>query len=587
MKRKRNVVKDANTSDVSDDLSDEVIEDVASRPKVRQLEPILDQWIDKYSPQSVPQVCMNPQKLKQIQQALNRLVNGEKRLLILSGPAGSSKSTAVLQLAGQVLEGSASESVISYEEVSGAEGEFDDWLQGIRYRIGNSLRVVLVEELPNVFHKGTLNRFRSAILQWVCDTRPVPPLVLSLTEVDDIDGGGLTIDSLLPRWILSHHAVEWIKVNKIAAKFIRKSVGEVVAKESIRGGGLWGIGRENINTFIDSIIDLGDIRAIIANLQTWSRLGKQVVTDEMFRRENGLELFHSLGKIMYGSIKDESDEITLQHVLTLYNDLLLLESTVFENYQMYNNGTFPIEAAQGILRLLGDGDIIRMPEASISSVRHSFSRIPRDGSIRRDRIRFPRQYKVMSRARQSAIQISDYRRFIGNIRVSSCDVNLVDGFFVPQIYNSFRYKYLTGKRSKYRYRRIGGDIRLSGDEDTRPLMFGDGETQEEDGDQMDHFTWEIIQKKLKENEDSDDNEGELSDPIEDSDSTMEAKLTGTLEAMLTDDSDDDSDINQTMKEHNDNDKKLDDTYDSLLSDSDLDLLMSQGIIRQTYTEKVI
>lgn len=580
MKRKRPAKVDADVSDLSDELSDEISEEhchVKRRPKINESESTPDQWIDKYSPRTVQLVCMNPQKVKQIQKGLELLFNGDKRLLIVSGPAGSSKSTAVTQLAGQILGMPGVDAVISYEEVSGAEAEFDDWLQGVRYRGGSSIRVILVEELPNVFHRGTLNRFRSALLLWVCDTRPVPPLVLCLTEVDDVDGGGLAVDSLLPRWMMSHSAVESIKVNKIAARYLRKTMAEVVAKESRPGGGLCLVDRRMVDTFVETMMDVGDIRATIANLQTWSRLGRLVEAAKMFRREDGLELFHSLGKIMYGSTKDESDESTLNHVLTLYGDLLLLESSLLENYHMYKNGNFAVSGACSILRLLGDGDIMKMPEISIRAVRNTFASTPRDGSIRRDKVRFPRQYRVMGRARVTGAQLADYRRFIGNMRVSASDINLIDGYYLPQIYNSFRYKYITGSRSRYRYRRIGGEIGLSGDEDKRPLMFGDGE-EADNGDEMDQFLWEIRQKQMGENGDDSDDEGELSDPIDDSDHiTSDVRLTGALEAMLEDDSDDDSDPdtrNNNLQNASDNNDD-----DSLLSDSELDLLLSQGIIR--------
>lgn len=98
------------------------------------------------------------------------------KLLILTGPSGSSKSTTIKILANELINRSqalaldSQEKWIEYND-STVEGtnqsdQFEEFINDAKYKIGSNLSVILVEELPNIFHSGTLAKFRNCIRNW-------------------------------------------------------------------------------------------------------------------------------------------------------------------------------------------------------------------------------------------------------------------------------------------------------------------------------------------------------------------------------------------------------------------------------------
>ena len=63
------------------------------------------QWIDKYRPKTTSEICINPTKLKQVKESMMKMINktSNTRVLVLSGPSGSSKSTTVKLLAEELI----------------------------------------------------------------------------------------------------------------------------------------------------------------------------------------------------------------------------------------------------------------------------------------------------------------------------------------------------------------------------------------------------------------------------------------------------------------------------------------------------
>ncbi|ODV78382.1 uncharacterized protein CANTADRAFT_52541 [Suhomyces tanzawaensis NRRL Y-17324] len=542
-----------------------------------------NQWIDQYHPNTSRELSINPQKLTQVRKSLEGMLSGttQTRLLILTGPAGSSKSTTVKVLADEL--------VPKYRNASGTYGlsiaqdencwieyldnnsvmgthqsdQFEEFLNDSKYKVGNNLGVLVIEDLPNIFHEQTLLNFRNAIRQWLHteDTR-LPPLVLCLTEIE-YNGGeakqysynvenSLSADTLLGKALLGHPCVENIKFNAIANKFIRKTISEVIRKERevFRM-----IPQGTLNSFLDDIVKIGDIRSALFNLQMWKQelLDPSKMLGLSYQRENQVNLFHAIGKVIYSSSEfeklgdEESDYYSIEKVLSTFNsnNFSLLNLSILENYHIYKDSNYSLQVASNIVNDLSIGDTMSTFEAArdigIRSTRNHLRKAqpltPTGGSksyTQKQKIKFPRQFKMIRQYNKTYKQVRSYQRYIDQ-RSSFDDLNLIDGYYLPIIYNK-KYK------KRYTYNRLGGRfLEVYADESLPVVEEGEGEENVVSTSyDLDQFQVDIMKKASGENDaDEDYEDGELSDPIDESDEEL-------------------------------------DSDDGFLSDPELDVLISQG-----------
>lgn len=530
-----------------------------------------EDWIQKYAPVVSQDICIHPRKLKEVSDILSQMLfhQSEYKLLILSGPAGSSKSTTVKILAKELLSNAATgggldtytetgvdqlnlrppESWIEYLDEAGDMAQscrFLEFLEDARYRTGDNKCVVVVEELPNVFHKGTLENFRRAILEWIYSdsSANLPPLVLCISEVETLGSqdrdyfsldNNLTVETLLGKEIVNaKDRVKRINFNPLARTYLKKSLSKIVATESALFNK---IGSSDLKQFMDQILECGDIRSATANLQFWSSLClKQVQENYNYLRENQLGLFHALGKIIFSSSKykeleaEELDFNSVELVLSSYGNTSLLLLALLENYHVVNGLNYSINSASLITNALSESDCMPIFEGKEYGIRNTRNELRKVQSQRTSSralsLQFPRQYKMTRAYNRVFKEVQEYREVVCHMKTSFLDLNMIDGYFVPRIYNSFRYK-LKNERRPLEYNRLGGKFKEVYSDTT--ALVDDIEYSETIKDQF--------RKDIEDRSGNKDSESDMSDPISESDQS-----------------------------------------DDFLSDSDLDGLISQGVV---------
>ncbi|EAZ63523.2 hypothetical protein PICST_28605 [Scheffersomyces stipitis CBS 6054] len=519
-----------------------IINDLVPRVTSNQVEQSQSlQWIDKYAPSKSNDICINPQKLRQVRQLLYDMIlnKSHKRLLVLTGPAGSSKSTTVKLLADEIIASlpdhqldeygllgtsSADPHWIEYLDGNSVEGtnqsdSFEEFLTDAKYRVGSNMAVVLIEELPNVFHYETLLKFRNKIREWIYCNETLPPLVICLTDVEYTSEQGtrdysytidnnLTMDTLLGKELANSAQVEHIKFNSIANRFLKKTIGQLVKSER---NVFNKIPYKELTEFMDEIIKIGDIRSVIFNLEMWAtNYSKEA---KWYNRENQINLFHAIGKIIYSSSEfselssDERDYNSVEQVLANYTNNQLLNMAILENYSIYNDAHFPVECGSAIVDALSLNDLLTGEanrEYAIRSTRQILQAIPASSSTRKSKVKFPRQFKMVRQYNKTYAMIRSYQRYIDH--ESFQNLNLLDGYYLPLIYN---------KRSKtrFRYNRLGGRFHeIHADESM-------GTNEEEEESQFynrDQFEIDITEKIAEEERGDYSDQDELSEEISDS-----------------------------------------------------------------------
>ncbi|KAI5965697.1 rad17 [Candida pseudojiufengensis] len=492
--RKRCKIIESSFEEVDVSSEDEEVKfSVPPSPTKKSTTP--QQWLDKYQPKTVSEICINPTKLKQVKDSLRKLINHELKLLILTGPCGSSKSTSIRLLANEFYKGDIfNDNIIEYDE-SEKIGRF---LQNCIYKKDS---IILIDELPNVYHNETLIEFRDALNQWIFTNDITPPLVLCVSEYeyesDNFDkvsysiDNNMTVDTLLGREFLASPGVEVIKFNSIAVRFLKKTVTNVLKNEEL--GRM--MNNPKFDEFLQDLYKVGDIRSIIFNLELWVKFHK---SGGDYKREDAINIFHAIGKIIYSS-KEDIDPII--QVIERYpeKNSNLLNLGLLENYHIYQDSKFDIKIAEEICNDLSTNDIIQYGETGMRSTRLNLDKAGPITGTSKLKMKFPRHFKMLKNIRKTHTQINSYRRYI-TPNVSFVDLNLIDGYFLPQIYNKIR-------KTRYRYNRLGGKfLEVYADENTI------------DEQPITNYDYDQFQNDIDNKININDEEDELSDQIQESDS---------------------------------------------------------------------
>lgn len=567
MVRKRTHLEDDSLSEGVEDISEDVIEPFAKKGRSEKVP-----WISKYEPTMVEDVCINPRKMKEIREILTRMLSGtlSTRVLVLSGPAGCSKSTLAKAIARdffRVKYGSKQTSnterpyLVEYIDSSLEDvrqpGHFQDFMDGCRYRTGLNLAMVFVEDLPNVFHEETLKAFRNCLRDWIHTDADLPPVVLCLTEVEiaaDQSRGyynienNLSVETLLGRDLLNvgiaTGTIERVKLLPIAKTYMKKALSKIIAAEKVRRS-------TDFEEYLGTLCESGDIRALICGLEFWHRSPGLA----MLARESQITLFHAVGKVIHSSTKVETDADfsadywSIKSVADTYNNFALLHLALLENYHIYNGQQYDVDVAANIVDSLSINDTLGMVEEyedyAIRAVRAQL----RDVALKTSKVhpmKFPRHFKLVREANKVQREVRDYMRHIGRLRVLFLDVNLVDGCLLPRIYNSFRYKMIHG-RKPYSYNRLGGALQEIHADDSLPVMEHELEVARGVRDQ---FAEDIMaEMKVEDSEDE-----AMSEEIDETDA--ETDFDDTLDEGL---------LRATQRPD-----------DDFLDDPELDMLVSQG-----------
>lgn len=581
-----NRVEEEDTDSISED---ENFEDpvISKKSEITLGKNKSDQWIDKYRPKRSSEICIHPRKLKDVRDTLAGIIQKKSsiRLLVLTGPAGSSKSTSVKLLAEELIEhdnvntldtyadDSCSSKFIEYFEPgiidTSHSSQFKEFLSAARYRIKSNTAVILIEDLPNVYHRETLNKFRSLINEWINLDCDLPPLVFCISEVEAVTerqnqeffniDNSFTAETILGKEILSQSSkVKQIHFNPIAVSFIKKTLMLIANKECLNVKS----SKNGLDQLISNASMSGDIRSAISSLQFWALNHRE--TNANYVRENQLGLFHALGKIMYSSGKfqglndDLTDYLSIEEVLGEYRNDSLLSLSILENYSLVNELNYDIRLGAIIADNLSLNDIMykfnENNEFAVRGTRVQLRKI-KDKKSQKSNFKFPVHFKILSEQAKSRREIDTYRKLLKYSGVSFQNLNLIDGCYVPMIYN-------LQSRQRNAYKRIGGFFKdmYFDDNAESPITNLDTSGSFYDNKLLDKLNQENTTDKIESDE--------MSDPIE-SDINSDDDIFN--------DSIDNSHINKLVgvSRSQTQDKSTDD--DDFLSDPELDGIIKSGV----------
>jgi cell cycle checkpoint protein len=342
----------------------------------------------------------------------------------------------------------------------------------------------------------------------------------------------------LGRNITSLPQVQVVKFNAIANRFLKKTMHNIVKQEREI---FKKIPIKEIDLFLDNIMKIGDVRSCISNLQLWAMnyvlaLESKPDTDEdklidtskflvtNFQRENQMNLFHAIGKIIFSSSNfaqfSNQDYLSVEQVLTDFQEsnFPLLNLSLLENYTMYKDGHYPLTVACQISNDLSLNDTMSShmcKEIGIRSTRLNLRTVSStEKYTHRQKTKFTRHFKMIKQYNKTFNQIRQYQMYVNNHRNSFQDLNLVDGYYRPLIYNR-------QNSTRYRYNRLGGRFQEIYADDELPVA----DDIQDDIKELDQFQVDINNKIRQIEQDQVDQEldddDELSDPISEEETTDE------------------------------------------------------------------
>jgi cell cycle checkpoint protein len=510
------------------------------------------QWVDKYAPTQLSEVAIHARKLKDVRGMLSSMCDGtsECRILVLSGPAGASKSTLIKCLAPELIEDRGGQVIEWINPIDATISQFDDFLSSVKFRTGMKKAIILVEDLPNVFHAETRDRFRLSLMQWAYSSRKTPPLVICLTECnlnnEETMKRGYTIENdynaetILGKKLLNSLMVARIKFNPVNATLIKRTLNNIIKHESSNFSHIPVL---VLKDQLTRISQFGDIRAAVFALQFWAKGYSPDHESIPLGKESTISLFHAVGKCIHGTkTEGEDDNTTMNQVV---KDFItrpgLLKMGLLENYTSVNKSIYPLENAANVIEGLSMADLIEPATESLEiatrAVRSNLSGLK--SSSHAVGLIFPREWKVNG----AAIKVKrDVDRYIElefkkrNAFRSFQDSNMLFGDLEPKINKQRVFK----SKSKIAYLRticpnIAQDLniphmiqeRLGG---SFHEIYGDDELVADDD--VKDGNEEYFQD-LKQTEDSEDNWSEFGDdPIVDSEDGDEIDADDTFEKEL-------------------------------------------------------
>ncbi|KAG4306209.1 hypothetical protein PORY_000197 [Pneumocystis oryctolagi] len=318
-------------------------------------------WSEKYAPLDVNDLAVSKKKILEVRNCLYSALehNSKKKLIILTGPAGSGKTSVISVLSKEmgfeILEWQNPMSLLSGDtklEYQSLSSKFENFLLVSKQyssldfdQVSKDLlksKIILIEDLPNIYTSSydisRENDFQSLILRYITSSRNKYPLVLIVTEIDfrefdetNIKGiHGLNIRNLLGKTIIESEKTVQINFNPITKTSLKRTINKIIDTEchSLKPD----------SKIIESIIasSCGDIRSALNTLQfiigiitenqktnminhvfssqknnMKHELSKEqiLLINSITNRESKLGLFHAIGKVVYNKrIGDSLDE---------------------------------------------------------------------------------------------------------------------------------------------------------------------------------------------------------------------------------------------------------------------------------------
>jgi len=315
-------------------------------------------WIDRHVPQRVSDLAVNSKKVEEVRQWLQDH-QGKRGLLVLTGPAGCGKTaclTALCKELGLHIE----EWINPVEQVDfgerpdekwipgdsiqyqGKNGQFKEWLRGAKYsNLSNAsgfnrAKLILLEDLPGLAHmKG------EEFLDILAGVSTVPVVLI----ISDGENGKKSKGALLPQDWLMRVGAKTIAFNPVTSINMVKLLTRIALEESEKGGRKFRVPEKAaLENLAESVG--GDLRGAVNALQ-FSCLNEVTDLREAFHsvnavasskakkkaggqegkggkgsslskiggRDQRLQLFHALGKVLYSKRGDVEESWKLPQLL--------------------------------------------------------------------------------------------------------------------------------------------------------------------------------------------------------------------------------------------------------------------------------
>lgn len=509
-----------------------------------------DTWVKQSAPKNITELFIHKRKIEDLKTEITNLIfnKAENRILVVSGPSGSGKSTSVKLLAHSIMKSKInlmkrrmigseiSDSISSdindnfiiefnilkssHRGIS-STSYFSEFLNQCKMLTGLNERCIVIEELPNLFHRDTLIDFQTSILNWIeSDSNfHLPPMIICITEFDienDLDwnnGTSFTIENtvkvetVLGYKVMQYENIGWkrIKFNRVAKTFLKKALNRVLSLEEIQTNKI-------IERKVDVLSSLGDIRNAINALEFWYKFqynAENLLNDNTGSKETALDIFHSIGKIIYGTKheKEEFEDFKKRHnnanitsdqldpeIITIDNvsneimsHLIRFNLCCLENYSLIN--PFICDKLTEMLNVLSVSDNIvqRNREFGNSHILKNLAfydcfglriyckllktvKNRSDGS-ERGKVIFSRDSKLKKKLQTVYHEIDDFqasrRKKMINMKnyshLNQVESALIDGFYQSNIMSSFKFRYQRYLRGYHdninsKVDRIGGNF---------------------------------------------------------------------------------------------------------------------------------
>lgn len=464
----------------------------------------------KYKPTLVDELCMHPKKINDVKQVLfdDMLKNDKYKILLLTGPSGTCKTTMVKLLIKQYCSTHSNEfsnftingnseayneadCLIEYDSLDKSLS-FRDFLDNCKIFKKNTsmMKFIIIKHLPNIYYPKAHAEFLRSIAEWLDDEGDslLPPMILIISECDipksitnditrndynynkfDINNHYIP-ETIFNKEILAHPKLKRVNTNKIAKTYLKKELTKVLKNEVQISSK-----NKDFNQYqrvIENLSNLGDLPSALIQLEQYIHTPLLFSNDsvENTNKDLGLSIFHAIGKIIYGT-KEE---------LASNEDII---ATLCKNYQQYTDSIFKMSILENIDKGCSDvaqySDILDSfsqtdnmddklgTEVYLRKIRQSMD-VNSNGKKSGSGLKFTPFFKVYKKKQQSFREYRDFQSLDGIITENYKnleDVILWSSFYDPVIkkfyYNAYKawkeYRLSTGK-STLNYLGLGPEI---------------------------------------------------------------------------------------------------------------------------------